>query len=59
MNFQKEDWVKSLLIVEFAYNNNIQSSVNAMLLFANYSFHLQFNVDILVGSWILLANNFT
>ena len=45
----QNDWVKWLLIVEFANNNNVLTFINILFFYANKGFHprISFNFDII------------
>ena len=44
--YQQENWVDLLAMAEFSYNNSIHASTKVSPFFANYGFHLRFNISI-------------
>ena len=46
VNYQQDDWVDFLAMVEFSYNNSIHASTKVSPFFANYGFHPCFNISI-------------
>ena len=45
----QDDWVKWLLIAEFADNNNVSASIDVSLFYANkgFNFRMSFSLDII------------
>ncbi|CAG8754001.1 13337_t:CDS:2, partial [Ambispora leptoticha] len=41
-----DNWVDLLLLAKFTYNNSIHASMKTSPFFANYSFHLHFNLQV-------------
>src|SRR5436190_15148965 len=45
-NYQQDNWYDYLSLTEFAYNNAYQSSIKCSPFYANYSFNLQFHINL-------------
>ena len=45
VSYQQDDLMQFLLLLKFAYNNTIHSSIDTTPFFASYGFHPQFSVN--------------